>query len=147
MRKPLLALATMACALPASASAIEVQAWKTANSHIHTIDCVQQFQTISAPLRCPLTTLLHNSDETVTFTRWSDYSSVIQSIPMLWWPGVVGEATRTDTLTLDPARIARTAEGNPLFLEQLVATQRERGETETLPPTIQAVLAARILDS
>lgn len=106
MRKSLLALATMACALPASASAIEVQAWKTANSHIHTIDCVQQFQTISAPLRCPLTTLLHNSDETVTFTRWSDYSSVIQSIPMLWQPGVVSEAIRTDTFTLDPASVA-----------------------------------------
>jgi class 3 adenylate cyclase/tetratricopeptide (TPR) repeat protein len=48
---------------------------------------------------------------------------------------------------LDPrevARIMRTAEGNPLFLEQLVATDEERGETATLPPSIQAVLAARI---
>ena len=42
------------------------------------------------------------------------------------------------------AQIVRTAEGNPLFLEQLVATDQERGETATLPPTIQAVLAARI---
>ena len=42
------------------------------------------------------------------------------------------------------ARIVRTAEGNPLFLEQLVATDEERGETATLPATIQAVLAARI---
>ena len=44
----------------------------------------------------------------------------------------------------ETARIVRTAEGNPLFLEQLVATGEERGETATLPPTIQAVLAARI---
>ena len=44
----------------------------------------------------------------------------------------------------ETARIVRTAEGNPLFLEQLVATDEERGETATLPPTIQAVLAARI---
>jgi class 3 adenylate cyclase len=42
------------------------------------------------------------------------------------------------------ARIVRTAEGNPLFLEQLVATDVERGDTATLPPSIQAVLAARI---
>jgi class 3 adenylate cyclase len=41
-------------------------------------------------------------------------------------------------------RIVQTAEGNPLFLEQLVAAQVERGETDTLPPSVQAVLAARI---
>jgi class 3 adenylate cyclase/tetratricopeptide (TPR) repeat protein len=40
-------------------------------------------------------------------------------------------------------RIVRTGEGNPLFLEQLVATQADRGEGE-LPPSVQAVLAARI---
>jgi class 3 adenylate cyclase/tetratricopeptide (TPR) repeat protein len=41
-------------------------------------------------------------------------------------------------------RIIRTAEGNPLFLEQLVAADEERGETASIPPSIQAVLAARI---
>src|SRR5919205_48126 len=41
------------------------------------------------------------------------------------------------------ARIVETAEGNPLFLEQLVAVQTS-GEPTTLPPTVQAVLAARI---
>jgi len=41
------------------------------------------------------------------------------------------------------ARIVETAEGNPLFLEQLVAVQTA-GEPTTLPPTVQAVLAARI---
>ena len=45
---------------------------------------------------------------------------------------------------VETARIVRTAEGNPLFLEQLLATDEERGGTATLPPTIHAVLAARI---
>jgi predicted ATPase/class 3 adenylate cyclase len=40
-------------------------------------------------------------------------------------------------------RIVQRAEGNPFFLEQLVAAERERGD-QTLPPTIQALLAARI---
>jgi class 3 adenylate cyclase len=44
----------------------------------------------------------------------------------------------------ETTKIVRTAEGNPLFLEQLVATKEERGEAATLPPSIQAVLAARI---
>jgi class 3 adenylate cyclase len=42
------------------------------------------------------------------------------------------------------ARIVETAEGNPLFLEQLVATQREGGDHGAIPPTVEAVLAARI---
>ena len=41
------------------------------------------------------------------------------------------------------ARIVETAEGNPLFLEHLTAASTEQG-LETLPPTIEAVLAARI---
>ncbi len=43
------------------------------------------------------------------------------------------------------ARIVEAAEGNPLFVEQLVAMQAERGNGELeIPPTIQALLAARI---
>src|ERR671937_387278 len=41
------------------------------------------------------------------------------------------------------ALIVETGEGNPLFLEQLVAVQAA-GEPATLPPNVQAVLAARI---
>ncbi len=41
------------------------------------------------------------------------------------------------------ARIIEAAEGNPLFVEQLVAMQAESGEL-VIPPTIQALLAARI---
>ena len=45
------------------------------------------------------------------------------------------------------AWITRTAEGNPLFVEQLVAAAAEHGETGdgmAIPPTIQALLAARL---
>jgi class 3 adenylate cyclase/tetratricopeptide (TPR) repeat protein len=43
------------------------------------------------------------------------------------------------------ARIVAAAEGNPLFVEQLVAMQAETGVGELeIPPTLQALLAARI---
>jgi predicted ATPase/class 3 adenylate cyclase len=41
-------------------------------------------------------------------------------------------------------RVLEAAEGNPLFLEQLLAIQAEHGEDLGVPPTVQAVLAARI---
>jgi predicted ATPase/class 3 adenylate cyclase len=41
-------------------------------------------------------------------------------------------------------RALEAAEGNPLFLEQLLAIQAEHGEQLDVPPTVQAVLAARI---
>ncbi|MEN3343360.1 MAG: hypothetical protein V7644_2764 [Actinomycetota bacterium] len=40
-------------------------------------------------------------------------------------------------------RVCEAAEGNPLFLEQMVAMLAE-GRAATLPPTIQALLAARL---
>jgi predicted ATPase/class 3 adenylate cyclase len=45
------------------------------------------------------------------------------------------------------ARIADAAEGNPLFVEQMVALlaeEGESGETIPIPPSIQALLAARL---
>jgi class 3 adenylate cyclase/tetratricopeptide (TPR) repeat protein len=49
----------------------------------------------------------------------------------------VDEKTRT--------RIVEAAEGNPLFVEQIVALQAEAPEQElVVPPTIQALLASRI---
>jgi class 3 adenylate cyclase/tetratricopeptide (TPR) repeat protein len=50
------------------------------------------------------------------------------------WP--LSPAARTQVL--------EAAEGNPLFVEQMVATVAERGVVEELPPTIQALLAARL---
>jgi class 3 adenylate cyclase/tetratricopeptide (TPR) repeat protein len=41
-------------------------------------------------------------------------------------------------------RILETAEGNPLFVEQLVATLAEDGDGLEVPPTLQALLTARI---
>jgi class 3 adenylate cyclase/tetratricopeptide (TPR) repeat protein len=49
----------------------------------------------------------------------------------------VGDAVRR--------RVAEAAEGNPLFLEQMIALLAENGHGEiTVPPTIQALLAARL---
>ena len=42
------------------------------------------------------------------------------------------------------AAIARAAEGNPLFVEQMVAMAAEEGRVVTVPPSIQALLAARL---
>jgi class 3 adenylate cyclase/tetratricopeptide (TPR) repeat protein len=42
------------------------------------------------------------------------------------------------------ARIVDAAEGNPLFLEQMVAMVGEGEDTLSVPPTIQALLAARL---
>ena len=47
---------------------------------------------------------------------------------------------------LDPdarARAIRTSEGNPLFLQEMIAFARERAG-DAIPPTIQALLAARL---
>ena len=41
-------------------------------------------------------------------------------------------------------RIVQAAEGNPLFVEQLTAMQGENGDAIEVPPTLQALLAARI---
>jgi class 3 adenylate cyclase/predicted ATPase len=43
----------------------------------------------------------------------------------------------------DRSRITAAAEGNPLFLEQLVALEEE-GREEAIPPSIHAILAARL---
>jgi class 3 adenylate cyclase/tetratricopeptide (TPR) repeat protein len=42
------------------------------------------------------------------------------------------------------ARILATAEGNPLFLEEMAALAREAGGSVEVPPTIQALLQARL---
>jgi class 3 adenylate cyclase/tetratricopeptide (TPR) repeat protein len=44
----------------------------------------------------------------------------------------------------DADRVIEAAEGNPLFVEQLVAMRTEEGGEITVPPTLQALLAARI---
>jgi hypothetical protein len=79
-----------------------------------------------------------------------------------------GAASQADMLTLEPlsaaesddliegllhrselavdirARISEVAAGNPLFVEQLLAMLVEGGDPDHVPPTIQALLAARL---
>jgi class 3 adenylate cyclase/tetratricopeptide (TPR) repeat protein len=79
-----------------------------------------------------------------------------------------GGSSRAETVTLEPlsgaeshqlieellagsqlddamrSRVSDAAEGNPLFVEQLLAMLVERGDLEHMPPTIQALLAARL---
>jgi class 3 adenylate cyclase len=42
------------------------------------------------------------------------------------------------------ARIVEVAEGNPLFVEQLLAYAEEEGALEAVPPSLEALLASRI---
>ena len=50
-----------------------------------------------------------------------------------------------DVLGEDIARLAETAAGNPLFIEQLAATMAEAsGSSDSLPTTIRGIVAARL---
>jgi DNA-binding SARP family transcriptional activator len=42
------------------------------------------------------------------------------------------------------AKVVQTAGGNPLFIEQLLAHATEAGETESMPPSLDALLASRL---
>jgi class 3 adenylate cyclase/tetratricopeptide (TPR) repeat protein len=48
------------------------------------------------------------------------------------------------TSGIDGRRIADAAEGNPLYVEQLAAMAADDGRLDTIPPTIHALLAARL---
>src|SRR5262249_46164826 len=54
---------------------------------------------------------------------------------------LLGRAVVEDTTR---ARIRDVAEGNPLFVEQLLAMIVEGGDPREVPPTVQALLAARL---
>jgi class 3 adenylate cyclase/predicted ATPase len=78
---------------------------------------------------------------------WSATSSLVVQLS----PLSGGDAVRLiDVLggdTLEPAernRILDGAEGNPLFVEQMLALAVEGAVDETIPPTIHALLAARL---
>jgi predicted ATPase/class 3 adenylate cyclase len=62
-----------------------------------------------------------------------------EAAALLEW-ALRGRAVEEDTAR----RALEAAEGNPLFLEQLLAIQAEHGQELGVPPTVQAVLAARI---
>ena len=53
----------------------------------------------------------------------------------------------TQEWPLDPdarARVIEAAEGNPLYVEQMAAMLAEGGPTDAIPPSIQALLSARL---
>jgi class 3 adenylate cyclase/tetratricopeptide (TPR) repeat protein len=55
--------------------------------------------------------------------------------------------TRTQSLRLDStarAKVLAAAEGHPLYIEQILAGVAEGGDPEHIPPTIHALLAARV---
>ena len=58
---------------------------------------------------------------------------------------LITELVSHSQLSVDTrARIGEVAAGNPLFVEQLLAMLVEGGDPERVPPTIQALLAARL---
>jgi class 3 adenylate cyclase/tetratricopeptide (TPR) repeat protein len=58
---------------------------------------------------------------------------------------LIEELVGESSLDVDArTRIRTVAEGNPLFVEQLLATVAAGGKLENVPPTIQALLAARL---
>jgi class 3 adenylate cyclase len=69
---------------------------------------------------------------------------VLEALPEAQARKLVHSLASSELGPAETTTIVRTAEGNPLFLEQLVAAKKERGESASLPPSIQAVLAARI---
>lgn len=82
--------------------------------------------------------------------EWQLTSSEMAEVPV----GPLSERQSGDLLEqLDPAavldaaergRLLAAAEGNPFFLEQMVAMRQETGPEASVPATIQAVLSARI---
>ncbi|MGZ4275319.1 MAG: hypothetical protein ACXVFK_01480 [Solirubrobacteraceae bacterium] len=92
-----------------SGTLMSAQAWDITppvmmgGRHIHTDVCLPFLKTLSAPADIDVRSLLHNSDSTARFVRWSDGSNVKQSVAVNWHPGPVMEASRYDTLHLDPA--------------------------------------------
>ena len=57
---------------------------------------------------------------------------------------VENAVSETGVRAENQGRILEVAEGNPLFLEQMLAMHAEDGSELDVPPTIQALLAARI---
>jgi class 3 adenylate cyclase/tetratricopeptide (TPR) repeat protein len=102
----------------------------------------------------------HVTDQPVVFLALAR-PEFIESRPT-WGSGMIGQTTiplesllpseaaevvsslLPDASRVTVERVVETAGGNPLFLEELVAAVREAGETEELPTTVRAAIAARI---
>ena len=86
-------------------------------------------------------------DARPTWQASSDNATIVRLEPLAehearaLLTGVLGGAVVAEATG---SRVLAAAEGNPLFLEQLLAMHAEYGEELGVPPTVQAVLAARI---
>ena len=56
----------------------------------------------------------------------------------------LAEHLLADTGVVDALRVAQTAEGNPLFIEELAASLAERSTADELPTSVRAIIAARL---
>lgn len=73
--------------------------------------------------------------------------SAFETIPLGPLSDEAGDALVRNLVEVSPqvrSRIVRAAEGNPLFLEQLLAHSEEGAEPETVPRSLTALLASRL---
>jgi class 3 adenylate cyclase/tetratricopeptide (TPR) repeat protein/predicted Ser/Thr protein kinase len=76
---------------------------------------------------------------------WSGQLVVLEPLSGAESDELIGELLGDWQLEQDKrARLSELAEGNPLFVEQLLAMLAEGGDPEQIPPTINAVLSARL---
>jgi class 3 adenylate cyclase len=77
--------------------------------------------------------------------RWGGASLALEPLTEQESETLLDELAREWPMTADArARIAEAAEGNPLFLEQMVAMLADGDPSADVPPSIQALLAARL---
>jgi class 3 adenylate cyclase/tetratricopeptide (TPR) repeat protein/predicted Ser/Thr protein kinase len=76
---------------------------------------------------------------------WSGQRIVLEPLSGEESDELIGELLGDSQLEEDRrARLTQLAEGNPLFVEQLLAMLAEGGDPDRIPPTIQALLSARL---
>jgi class 3 adenylate cyclase/tetratricopeptide (TPR) repeat protein len=83
-------------------------------------------------------------DQRPTWTAPRPNATVLTLEPLSAADSAVLVADLGEMVSDTVERIVETAEGNPLFVEQLVAALAEDGEGLEVPPTLQALLTARI---
>ncbi len=103
------------------------------------VEYVTEFAAAPILLLCTARSELLDGRPAWTVPRPNAFALVLEPLPGEDAAGLIGdvdEATRR--------RILDVAEGNPLFIEQFVAMRAEAGSDTDVPPTLQALLAARL---
>ena len=83
-------------------------------------------------------------DQRPTWTAPRPNATVLMLEPLSAADSAVLAADLGEMVSDAVERIVQTAEGNPLFVEQLVATLAEHEDGLEIPPSLQALLTARI---